>query len=438
MTSCGRRRPGATRRGCSRARARCRRARPRRRSRGAAGGATTRSRRSSRRSGRGTARRSRPPVRFALPELAHRLQQPVARGARGLVGDDERLVDQREDPVEHFPLVDTVAGDHRFRGLDRERTREHREPVEHAPLRLVEQLVRPADRGVEGAVPARRELIARRQEPQPLIEAPGDVGGRHPAHARGRELDRERYVIEPLADLDDRGFVLVGEREVGAGHPRPVDEQLDAVARRAARSPTTGPRPTRARRARRAAPDSSPASRPWSTTPTRGRRPRRPRSSRCSQLSITTNASRVLAHAHNVSTAGSPWRSGTPNASRIVAATSAPSSSAASDANHTPSLELGRDLGRDLQRQARLADPARPGQRHQPLVRDERGELLHLVGPADEARALHRQVARQLVERAQRRELLGAELPDEHRAARGRAGDARRDCAASGPARDPR
>ena len=59
---------------------------------------------------------------------------------------------------------------------------------------------------------------------------------------------------------------------------------------------------------------------------------------RCSQLSMISSASRVLAHAHNVSIVGSPCRSGTPNASRIVAATSAPSSSAASDANHTPSV----------------------------------------------------------------------------------------------------
>ena len=67
-------------------------------------------------------------------------------------------------------------------------------------------------------------------KPEALIEPPGDVGRRHPAHARGGELDRERHVIEPLADLDDRGLVVGGEREVGAGHPRPVDEQLDAVA----------------------------------------------------------------------------------------------------------------------------------------------------------------------------------------------------------------
>ena len=68
-----------------------------------------------------------------------------------------------------------------------------------------------------------------------------------PAHARRGQLDRERHVIEPLADLDDRGLVLGGEREVGAGHPRPVDEQLDAVARRAARGPTAARPPTRAR-----------------------------------------------------------------------------------------------------------------------------------------------------------------------------------------------
>ena len=84
-------------------------------------------------------------------------------------------------------------------------------------------------------MPAGREPIARREQPQPLIEPSGDVGRRHPAHARAAgELDRERHVIEPLADLDDRGLVLGRSSvEVGAGHPGPVHEQLDAVTRHA-------------------------------------------------------------------------------------------------------------------------------------------------------------------------------------------------------------
>ena len=356
-----------------------------------------------------------------LTELAHGLQQAVARAAGGLVGDDERLVDEREDPVEHLPLLDTVARDDGFGRLDRERPREDRAAVEDPPLRLVEQLVRPAHRGVERAVPAGREPVARRQQPQPLVESAGDVGRRHAPHPRGGQLDRERHVVEPLADLDDRPFVLGGEREVGAGHPGPVDEQLDAVARHAAAGPTAARPPTRARPARRAAPG-------WSRAPSTvvdDVRPSRSTTSatsasRCSQLSITTNASRPLAHPHSVSSAGSPRRSGTPNASRIVAADQRAFLERGERREPRSVAELGRDLGRDLQRETRLADAAGTGQRHEPLGGEQRRELLHLVGAADEAGPLHRQVPRQLVERAQRRELAGAELPDRAWARRGR------------------
>lgn len=52
------------------------------------------------------------------------------------------------------------------------------------------------------------ELIARCQQAEALIEAPGDVSGGHPAHPRGGELDRKWYVIEALADFTDRALVL--------------------------------------------------------------------------------------------------------------------------------------------------------------------------------------------------------------------------------------
>ena len=47
----------------------------------------------------------------------------------------------------------------------------------------------------------------------------------------------------------------------------------------------------------------------------------------------------------------------------------------------------------------------------------ERGEFLYLVDAANKARTLHGQVPGKVVERAERRKLVGAELPDEHRAA---------------------
>ena len=249
---------------------------------------------------------------------------------------------------------------------------------------------------------------------QALVEPPRDVGRHHSPNVRGGELDRERHVIQAVADLDHRGFVLVGQVEVGSGHARPVDEQLDAVARHAPRARQRGDCPRvlaayaqgrltrRQHRDRRrflqhAVYDARDAGEQmFAVVDHHQRRTRcRPRAQR-----IERRLPLPLRHPERFEDGrgdqGRPLRAHERRKPHAVG-------------------KHGRDFGRDLQRQTRLADPARPGQRHQPLVRHECGQLLHLVGPADEARALHRQVARKLVERVQRRELLGPELPDDHR-----------------------
>ena len=160
---------------------------------------------------------------------------------------------------------------------------------------------------------------------------------------------------------------------------------------------------------------------PSSTNPPCGRRPRRPRSSRCSQLSITherlararPRAQRVdrglaLAFGHARAPRGSSPRPARPLRARRATRTTRRRGTAG--ATSAATCNARRDL----------PTPPGPVSVTSRSVSTSAGELLHLVGAADEARALHRQVARELVERAQRRELLGAELPDEHRAARGR------------------
>ena len=68
--------------------------------------------------------------------------------------------------------------------------------------------------------------------------------------------------------------------------------------------------------------------------------------------------------------------------------------------------ERGKHLGRDLRREAGLADATDAGERHEPRTRRsavaEPGELFVAT---DERRELHRQVAAERVERPQRREV---------------------------------
>ena len=61
--------------------------------------------------------------------LADGLEQPVAHPAVGVVDDDEGLVHQLPQHVDHIRRVEVVAGQDRLRGRQITATREHRQPV---------------------------------------------------------------------------------------------------------------------------------------------------------------------------------------------------------------------------------------------------------------------------------------------------------------------
>lgn len=63
------------------------------------------------------------------------------------------------------------------------------------------------------------------EKPEPIVEPRRDVLRRHRAHARRRELDRERQPVQAPADLRDGGGIVRGEIEVGTHRARPLDEQ---------------------------------------------------------------------------------------------------------------------------------------------------------------------------------------------------------------------
>ena len=62
--------------------------------------------------------------------LADRLEQPVTHPAVVVVGDDEGLVHQLPQPVDHIGRVELLAGQDRLRGRKITATREHRQPVQ--------------------------------------------------------------------------------------------------------------------------------------------------------------------------------------------------------------------------------------------------------------------------------------------------------------------
>ena len=150
-----------------------------------------------------------------------------------------------------------------------------------------------------------------------------------------------------------------------------------------------GPQPQHrpAGRQDRHAPGSGPAA----------RRGRGRRSTTCSRLSRISSHAVVAERARPGPPAASPSRArSAPTARPTPASTSSGSVTAASGTNAVPRTEAVTQPLAHRHRQPGLADPARPGQRHQPHVRalDQPGHLVDGLLPPDQRRRAHRQRAR--------------------------------------------
>ena len=214
------------------------------------------------------------------------------------VGDDERLVDQPGDEVEHRVGVEVVAAGDRLGRIDREAAGEDGQSSEQPLLLVVEQAVAPLDRRLQGLLPGERPPAPTGQEAEPVVEPGGDAFGAHHAHPGRGQLDAEREAVEPTADAGHRGRDLVRQPEPGrdcwaratnsctAGAAWMSPRRRRERGRRGRGSATTTRRPHRSAHG-------------WSRPPGRGRAGQHGAStssahasSRCSALSSTIVADR--------------------------------------------------------------------------------------------------------------------------------------------------
>jgi hypothetical protein len=159
--------------------------------------------------------------------LAKRFELPVAGTKRRVDRDDHRPRDQPVEGVEGVVLVNVA---HRGDGVDERAAREDGHPVEQRAFAVVEERVRPFDRGLQGSVAFHTGASAA-QEAKPIIEPGRDLVRCHRPAARGGELDRERDAVEAGADLVDRGEGRIVEQKVRACLTRSRAEQADRVRR---------------------------------------------------------------------------------------------------------------------------------------------------------------------------------------------------------------
>ena len=164
--------------------------------------------------------------------LPQRLEHLVPRGVVGPgLHHEHRLRDETGQRVDDVPGLEVVTTHHRGRGRRVEGPGEDAEAVEHQPVHRVQEPVRPVDRGPQRAVALDGGSAPAGEEPESLVEQPGDLGRRHGDDPRGRQLDRERDAVESPAHLGHGLRVRCVDDEAGSGSFRTLAEQAARVTR---------------------------------------------------------------------------------------------------------------------------------------------------------------------------------------------------------------
>ena len=164
-------------------------------------------------------------VQAFLPELAQGLRQPVPGHARAMLGGQDRLAGQRGQQVQHLSGGQPVIGADALGRVQLEPAGEHRQPRPQQPLRLAAQLITPLDRGPQRLLPGRARAAAPGQQAQPVAQPGVDLlRGQHPGLRRG-QLDGQRQPVQPAADPGHRRTVRLGHREPRHHLRGPLGEQ---------------------------------------------------------------------------------------------------------------------------------------------------------------------------------------------------------------------
>ena len=304
----------------------------------------------------------------------------------------------------------------RLRGIETEtagedaQAREHASAVPRRAGRSSSRARRAASAGARaGRAPAAEEL-------EPLAEPREQRLRRQQLDARRGELDRERQPVEPHAELRDRRRVLVRHGEARRDGPRALERT--APPPRTATSASSGgsdrgsgKRERRDREGVLGGDAQRRAARHEHLHAGRGVEQIAHRARRVEQLlEVVEDEQHALAARgarEALPSSGRSPDSYSPSVCAIVGSSSAGSCTASSDTNQTPFGNSSTALRRRVEREARLARAARPGERHEAdaVVGEQRLQRVELGSAADERRRLRGQVRRPVLERAERREL---------------------------------
>src|SRR5215472_15324052 len=115
--------------------------------------------------------------------LVQGVQQPIPDSARDVVTwDDQGLVDEMQQELNHLLSPDAVTSTDSFGGIQVPIHRKHGEPGEELPFRFGKQRVAPIDGGLQSLLSRKRSPVAADQELEALIKSGRKLFNGQPSH----------------------------------------------------------------------------------------------------------------------------------------------------------------------------------------------------------------------------------------------------------------
>ncbi|RHW27027.1 hypothetical protein D0Z08_10125 [Nocardioides immobilis] len=159
--------------------------------------------------------------------LADRLQHPVPGVSvlHVVLADDDRLADQPGQQLEHVFAGHAVARTDLLGRLQVEPAREDRQARPQQLLLGRAEVEAPSDCRVERLMSGRAGAAPSREQLEAVLQPVQDLRRRQCSQPDRGELEGERQPVQPLAQLDDRPPVLLGDLELGIHRPSPLHEE---------------------------------------------------------------------------------------------------------------------------------------------------------------------------------------------------------------------
>ncbi|EDT39701.1 hypothetical protein BamMEX5DRAFT_4509 [Burkholderia ambifaria MEX-5] len=157
---------------------------------------------------------------------ARRRQQPVARHAVCILDVDERLRHKAGDRVEQVRIGEPLRADDVPHRLDRKTVAEHAEPAQQHALLVPQQAVAPVVHGLQRPVAWQCRAKAAGQQPEMVVEMIGQYVDAEHGRTGGGQLDRQRQAVEMSANRRHQGHAAFVERKARIGGARACSEQL--------------------------------------------------------------------------------------------------------------------------------------------------------------------------------------------------------------------